>query len=174
MAQVEENGAFKNAKSIYEFSAKDIDGNYVSLDKYKGKVCLIVNVASKWGFTKHYTDLQALYDELVEKEPGLCVLGFPCNQFGSQEPLSDEEIKQFATGKYKVTFDLFSKINVNGDDAIPLWKYLKHKQGGLFGSSIKWNFSKFLVDKEGQPVNRYSPMTSPNGIRKDIMKLLEK
>lgn len=120
--------------------------------------------------TPHYAGLQALHEELAEK--GLRVLAFPCNQFGKQEPLSDEEIKQFATNKYKVTFDMFSKINVNGDDAHPLYKFMKVKQGGWFGSGIKWNFSKFLVNREGVPINRYAPMTKPNSIKKDIEKCL--
>lgn len=161
---------WKNAKSIYEFQAKDIDGNEVTLDKYKGNVCLVVNVASQWGFTGQYTNLQALHDELAEK--GLRILGFPCNQFNKQEPWSEEEIKQFVTGKFKVKFDLFSKIDVNGNDAHPLYKYLKMKQGGWFGSGIKWNFTKFLCTREGIPVARYAPTTNPKSIKKDIEKYL--
>lgn len=159
---------WKTAGSIYEFSAKDIDGNEVSLDKYKGHVCLIVNVASKWGFTdKNYTQLQELHTKYAESK-GLRILAFPCNQFGSQEPWPEPEIKEFAVSKYNVQFDMFSKINVNGDGAHPLFKYLKKKQKGTLGDFIKWNFSKFLVDKNGQPVKRYSPKTEPNATLKDM------
>jgi len=164
--------AWKNASSIYDFTVKDIDGNDVSLEKYRGHVCIIVNVASKWGLTaQNYQELQALHDELAESR-GLRILGFPCNQFGSQEPGTEAEIKEFAQGRYGVQFDLFSKIKVNGNDADPLWKYLKSKQGGTFGDFIKWNFSKFLIDKNGQPVQRYSPKTSPFSMRSDIEKYL--
>lgn len=107
-----------------------------------------------------------MYDELESK--GLRILAFPCNQFGSQEPGTSEEIEQFARGKYNATFDLFGKINVNGNNADPLWKYLKHKQGGTLGDFIKWNFTKFIVDKEGRPVKRYSPKTSPFAMKKDL------
>jgi len=171
MAQAADKNAFKKAGSIYEFTADDIDGNPVSLEKYKGYVCIIVNVASKWGFTdKNYKQLQALYGELEEK--GLRILAFPCNQFGSQEPGTNAEIKEFATGKYGVTFDMFAKIDVNKDSAHPLWKYLKHKQGGTLIDAIKWNFTKFLVDRQGQPVKRYAPNTEPNSMRADIDKYL--
>lgn len=163
--------AWKNAKSIYEFNVKDIDGNNVSLDKYRGKVCLIVNVATKWGFTaKNYTQLQELHSTYAEK--GLAILAFPCNQFGSQEPGSNEEVKKFAQDTFGVKFDMFSKINVNGGQAEPLYSYLKKVQGGTLGDFIKWNFSKFLTNKEGVPVKRYSPNTEPNSILKDIKGLL--
>jgi len=159
--------AWKNAKSIYEFDVKDIDGNTITLDKYKGKVCLIVNVASKWGFTnKNYTQLQALHAKLAEK--GLAILAFPCNQFGSQEPGTNEEIKKFAQDNFGVQFDMFDKINVNGNQADPLYKYLKKMQKGTLGDFIKWNFSKFLVDRNGIPVKRYAPNTEPFSIEKDI------
>jgi len=151
-------------------SLPDIDGNEVSLEKYRGHVCIIVNVASKWGFTpKNYQQLQAMYDELSAAK-GLRILAFPCNQFGGQEPGTNEEIKKFATDNYKVTFDMFSKIDVNGDKAHPLWKYLKHKQGGILGSFIKWNFSKFIINKEGLPVSRYAPNTEPFALKKDLEK----
>ncbi len=159
-----------NPTSIYDFVANDIDGNQVSLEKYKGHVALIVNVASKWGFTdKNYKQLQAMHDELAEMK-GLRILAFPCNQFGSQEPGSNEEIKTFATTKYGVKFDMFAKINVNGSKAHPLWNYLKSKQGGTLINAIKWNFTKFLIDKEGQPVARYAPNVEPNAIKKDMDK----
>lgn len=159
---------WKSAESIYDFSVKDIDGNEVSLEKYRNQVVLIVNVASKWGFTdKNYTQLQKLHEKYAE-EKGLRILGFPCNQFGSQEPGSEEEIKKFATERYGVKFDMFSKIEVNGNNAHPLYKYLKAKQGGTLGDFIKWNFTKFLVNKEGKPVKRYAPNTEPFSIEKDF------
>lgn len=116
---------------------------------------------------KNYKQLQAMHEELAATK-GLRILAFPCNQFGSQEPGTNEEIKAFAQGKYNAQFDLFAKIDVNGNGAHPLWKYLKHKQGGTFGDFIKWNFSKFVVDKDGQPVKRYSPQTEPNAIKPDL------
>lgn len=116
---------------------------------------------------QNYTELQALHDEFAESK-GLRILGFPCNQFGSQEPGTNEEIKAYATGTYGVKFDMFSKINVNGSDSDPLYSYLKMKQKGLFGNFIKWNFSKFLIDKNGQPVKRYSPKTAPFDVKKDF------
>jgi len=165
--------AWKNASSIYDFTVKDIDGNDVSLDKYKGHVCVITNLASKWGLTaQNYKELQALHDELAESR-GLRILGFPCNQFGSQEPGTNAEVKEFAQGKYGAQFDLFSKIKVNGNDADPLWKYLKMKQGGTFGDFIKWNFSKFLIDKNGQVVKRYGPKEAPLSMKPDILKYLD-
>lgn len=160
---------YKNAKSIYEFTANDIKGNAASLEKYKGHVCIIVNVASQCGYTKnHYAELVELYDEYSESK-GLRILAFPCNQFAGQEPGSSDDICQFVKTK-NVNFDMFEKINVNGNDAHPLWKYLKHKQGGTLGDFIKWNFTKFIIDKNGQPVERHGPNTSP----KDLLKSLEK
>uniref|UniRef100_A0A913XGN7 Glutathione peroxidase n=1 Tax=Exaiptasia diaphana TaxID=2652724 RepID=A0A913XGN7_EXADI len=158
--------------SIYDFEVKDIDGNAVPLEKYKGFVTLIVNVASKCGFTKkNYTQLQELHQKYAEK--GLRILAFPCNQFGSQEPGSNEEIKEFAKG-YGAEFDLFSKIDVNGSNADPLWVYLKKAKKGTLTDNIKWNFTKFLCDKEGVPVKRYAPSTAPADIVKDIEKELQK
>jgi len=146
--------------TIYEFQAKDIDGNEVSMDKYKGHVCIIVNVASKWGKTDvNYKQLVELYTKYSEAE-GLRILAFPCNQFGGQEPGTEQEIKEFAA-KYNVTFDMFSKINVNGNDAHPLWAFLKAKQTGFLVNAIKWNFTKFVVNKEGVPVYRSSPTDDP-------------
>jgi len=140
--------------------AKDIDGNEVSMDKYKGHVCIIVNVASKWGKTDvNYKQLVELYTKYSEAE-GLRILAFPCNQFGGQEPGTEQEIKEFAA-KYNVTFDMFSKINVNGNDAHPLWAFLKAKQTGFLVNAIKWNFTKFVVNKEGVPVYRSSPTDDP-------------
>jgi len=160
---------YKEAKSIYYFSARDIKGNEVSLEKYKGHVCIIVNVASQCGYTKNnYAELVDLYNEYSVSK-GLRILAFPCNQFGGQEPGDGAQICQFAASK-NVTFDMFEKINVNGNDAHPLWKYLKHKQGGTLGDFIKWNFTKFIIDKNGQPVERHGPSTNP----KDLVKSLEK
>jgi len=167
------NESWKTATSIYDFTATDIDANDVSFEKYKGHVCIIVNVASKWGVTaRNYQELQALHDQFAESG-GLRILCFPCNQFGSQEPGSDAEVKEFVQGKYGVNFDLFSKIKVNGKDADPLWKYLKSKQGGTLGDLIKWNFSKFLIGKNGQPVQRYSTTDHPFAMLPDIEKYLQ-
>lgn len=164
-----ENPDYKQANSIYEFSAKDINGEVVSLEKYRGHVCIIVNVASQCGYTKNnYAELTELYNEYGESK-GLRILAFPCNQFAGQEPGGNAEICQFVKSK-NVTFDVFEKINVNGDDAHPLWNFLKHKQGGILGSFIKWNFTKFIIDKNGVPVERHGPNTNP----KDLVKSLEK
>lgn len=162
--------SWKSAKTIYEFTCKDIDGNDVSLEKYRGHVVLIVNVATNWGFTdKNYTQLQQLHAMYAESK-GLRILAFPCNQFGGQEPGTNEEIKAFATEKYGVQFDMFAKIDVNGKKADPLYNFLKKKQGGTLGDFIKWNFSKFLVNKEGVPVKRYAPNDEPNKVAKDFDK----
>ncbi|XP_045471254.1 probable phospholipid hydroperoxide glutathione peroxidase [Harmonia axyridis] len=160
---------WKEAKSIYEFTVNDINGQPVSLEKYKGHVLIIVNVASKCGYTNnHYTELNELYDEYAETK-GLKILAFPCNQFGGQEPGDANEICEF-TKKRNVKFDLFEKVNVNGNDAHPLFKYLKQKQGGFLLDAIKWNFTKFIIDKNGQPVDRQGPNVSP----KSLIKTLEK
>lgn len=163
------NPDYKEATSIYDFTVNDINGESVSLSKYKGHVCIIVNVASKCGYTaNHYTELNDLYTQYAESK-GLRILAFPCNQFGYQEPGDSGEICQFAKAR-KVEFDMFEKVNVNGNNAHPLWNYLKHKQGGTLGDFIKWNFTKFIIDKNGQPVERHGPSTSP----KDLVKNLEK
>ena len=157
--------------SIYDFSAKDIDGKEQSLGAYKGKAMLVVNVASKCGFTPQYTGLEALYEKLRDK--GLVVLGFPCDQFGHQEPGDEAEIKNFCSLNYDVQFPLFAKIDVNGANTDPLYKYLKHEAKGLLGSeSIKWNFTKFLVDKNGNVVKRYAPTDTPESIEKEIAAVL--
>jgi len=152
---------------------KDIDGNQLSMEKYKGFVTIIVNVACKWGGTeKNYKQLQAIYEK--HEQDGLRIAVFPCNQFGGQEPWDEPEIKRWVDEKFHATFDLYSKIKVNGDDADPLYKYLKSKQGGTLFDAIKWNFSKFLIDRNGQPVKRYGPNVEPNDILKDALELLKK
>jgi glutathione peroxidase len=157
---------------LYDLSAKLNNGRSKNLSDYKGKVLLIVNTASKCGFTPQYEGLQSLYAKYNDR--GLEVLGFPCDQFGHQEPGSDEEIKSFCQVNYGVDFPLFSKIEVNGDDAHPLYKFLKSEKGGLLGDSIKWNFTKFLVDKKGNVVERFAPTTPPTAIEPQIEKLLGK
>jgi len=153
--------------SIYDYSAKTIDGDEQKLGAYRGKTMLIVNVASKCGFTPQYTGLEALYRKF--KGQGLVVLGFPCDQFGHQEPGDENEIKNFCSLNYDVTFPMFAKIDVNGSNTHPLYKYLKHEAKGLLGSeAIKWNFTKFLVGKDGEVVKRYAPNDSPESIGKDL------
>jgi glutathione peroxidase len=157
--------------SIYDFSAKTIDGADQSLDAYRGKTMLIVNVASKCGFTPQYTGLEALYEKYGDK--GFVVLGFPCDQFGHQEPGNEAEIKSFCSLTYDVKFPMFAKIDVNGSNTHPLYKYLKHEAKGLLGSeAIKWNFTKFLVDKDGNVTKRYAPTDSPESIGKSVAPLL--
>ena len=153
--------------SIYDFSAKTIDGAEQKLDAYRGKTLLVVNVASKCGFTPQYEGLEAMYRKF--KGQGLVVLGFPCDQFGHQEPGDENEIKNFCSLNYEVTFPLFAKIDVNGPNAHPLYKYLKHEAKGLLGSeAIKWNFTKFLVDSTGTVRKRYAPTDTPENIEKEL------
>lgn len=153
--------------SIYDFSATTIDGAEQSLSAYRGKTLLIVNVASKCGFTPQYEGLEKLYRD--DRGRGLVVLGFPCDQFGHQEPGDAEEIKNFCSLNYDVTFPMFAKIDVNGANTHPLYKFLKKEAKGLLGSeAIKWNFTKFLVDKSGKVVRRYAPTDAPASIGKDI------
>jgi len=167
-----DSGWWKKAKSIYDFKAIDIDGKEVSLEQYRNHVCIIVNVASNCTTTDlQYKELQALCDELGNTK-GLRILAFPCNQFRNQEPGTEAEIKAFAKSKYNVTFDMFSKIDVNGNAAHPLWKYLKYEKGGWFTSAIKWNFTKFTIDKNGKPVKRYSPAVEPHTMKFDLEALL--
>ena len=158
--------------SFYDFSATLNNGADKGLSAYKGKVLLIVNTASQCGNTPQYAGLQELYAKYRER--GFEVLAFPCNQFGHQEPGSDEEIKDFCELNYGVEFPLFSKIEVNGEGAHPLYKFLKSEKGGLLGESIKWNFTKFLVDRQGNVIERYAPMTPPRRIASDIEKQLAK
>jgi glutathione peroxidase len=158
--------------SVYDFSAKLNDGTDQSLSAYKGKVLLVVNTASQCGFTPQYKGLQELYAKYHQR--GLEVLGFPCDQFGHQEPGDDSEIRSFCEVNYGVTFPLFSKIEVNGAGAHPLYQYLKSEKGGLLGDNIKWNFTKFLVDKRGSVVERFAPTTTPDKIAADIERELAK
>ena len=153
--------------SVYDFTADSIDGQPVKLDAYQGKTLLIVNVASKCGFTPQYKGLEEMYEKFRDK--GLVVLGFPCDQFGHQEPGDEEEIKNFCSLNYDVQFPLFAKIEVNGANTHPLYQYLKSEAKGLLGSeAIKWNFTKFLVGKDGSVVRRYAPTDTPQGIEKDV------
>lgn len=160
-----------SAMGIYDLSVKDIDGNEVSLSKYKGKVLLIVNVASKCGFTSQYEGLENLYQKYKDKE--FMILGFPSNQFMNQEPGTNKEIKEFCRLTYGVDFDMFAKIDVNGENETPLYTYLKEQAGGTLGDAIKWNFTKFLVDKDGKVLERYGSITEPKEIEPNIKKLLE-
>ncbi|XP_022858372.1 putative glutathione peroxidase 7, chloroplastic [Olea europaea var. sylvestris] len=158
-------------KSIHDFTVKDVDGKEVSLSKFKGKVLLIVNVASKCGLTSsNYTELSHLYEKY--KTQGFEILAFPCNQFGGQEPGSNPEIKQFACTRFKAEFPIFDKVDVNGPSTAPVYQFLKSSAGGILGDLIKWNFEKFLVDKNGKVVQRYPPTTSPFQIEKDIQSLV--
>ncbi len=157
--------------SVYDFSARTIDGDEQKLSAYKGKTMLVVNVASKCGFTPQYTGLEALYEKFKDK--GVVVLGFPCDQFGHQEPGDEAEIKNFCSLNYDVKFPLFAKIEVNGANTHPLYKYLKAQAKGVLGSeSIKWNFTKFLIDADGKVLTRYAPTDTPEKIEKDLARML--
>ena len=157
--------------SVYEFSAARLDGHEEKLADYRGQVLLIVNTASACGFTPQYAGLEALYENLHGE--GLTILGFPCNQFGAQEPGSEAEIGAFCQKNYGVTFPMFSKIEVNGANAHPLYKYLKDAKPGLLGTeAIKWNFTKFLIDRNGEPVARYAPQVKPDELEAPVRKLL--
>jgi glutathione peroxidase len=156
---------------IYDFTVDDIRGKPVELSRYRGKVVLIVNTASECGYTPQYKGLEALYRKHHAK--GLEVLGFPCNQFGAQEPGSESEIATFCEKNFGVTFPLFAKVDVNGEATAPLYRYLKKRKPGLLGSeAIKWNFTKFLVDREGEVVARFAPNDTPEAIERDVEKLL--
>tara|TARA_B100001063_G_scaffold236934_1_gene257255 strand:+ start:166 stop:714 length:549 start_codon:yes stop_codon:yes gene_type:complete len=165
--------AKENKMSIYDFNVKDINENEVSMSKYKNKVLLIVNVASKCGFTGQYEGLEKLYQ--TYKNEDFMILGFPSNQFSNQEPGTNKEIQEFCTLTYGVDFDMFAKVDVNGENEIPLYTYLKKEASGILGTeSIKWNFTKFLVNKEGKVVDRFGSTTKPKDIEDDIKKLLNK
>jgi len=152
--------------AVRDFTAASIAGKPVSLSRYDGKVLLIVNVASKCGFTSQYEGLQRLYRDRADD--GLVVLGFPCDQFGQQEPGSEQEIAQFCSTTYGVSFPMFAKVDVNGDDAHPLYQWLRTEQGGVLDETIEWNFTKFLVGRDGSVIARYPPDTNPDDIRSDI------
>ena len=157
--------------TIHDYSAKAITGEEVSLGDYRGKVLLIVNTASKCGFTPQYEGLEKLHQELSPR--GFAVLGFPCNQFGAQEPGDEAEIRSFCSLNYNVTFPMFAKVEVNGAGAHPLFAFLKSEKSGLLGlEAIKWNFTKFLVDQQGRVVERYAPTTTPASLKRDIEALL--
>jgi glutathione peroxidase len=157
--------------SVYDFEAQSINGKKIELNQFKGKTVVVVNTASKCGLTPQYEGLEELYKKY--KDQGLVILGFPCNQFSNQEKGSSEEIKEFCQVNYGVSFQMFEKIEVNGKNAHPLYKYLKKElSGGLFGSKIKWNFTKFIIDKNGTPVKRFAPTTKPEKMEKWIKKII--
>lgn len=156
---------------FYEFEATNLRGQKVSMSDYKGKVVLVVNTASKCSFTPQYGGLESLYKKY--KAQGLEILGFPCNQFGKQEPGGSSDIQEFCQVNYGVSFPMFEKIDVNGENTHPLYSYLKSEKGGLFGNNIKWNFTKFLIDKNGKVVKRYGPIVKPQAIEGKIRSILE-
>jgi glutathione peroxidase len=157
--------------TVYDFTAKNLAGQDVPLSDFRGQVLLIVNTASKCGFTPQYAGLEELYEKLHPE--GLTILGFPCNQFGAQEPGSESEIGAFCQKNYGVSFPMFAKIDVNGADAHPLYQYLKKDRKGLLGTeAIKWNFTKFLIGRDGEPVARYAPQTKPEDLEAPVRKLL--
>ena len=155
---------------FYNLEAKKINGEMVSMSEYKGKTVIVVNTASKCGFTRQFEGLEKLYEKYKDK--GLVILGFPCNQFGKQEPGVGEEIEEFCQVNYGVSFPIFDKIDVNGSSTHPIFKYLKSNLGGFLGSSIKWNFTKFVIDKNGKPIKRFSPITKPEDMESFIKFLM--
>ena len=155
---------------VYDFTAQSLAGEDVPLAQFEGQVLLIVNTASACGFTPQYKGLEQLHRDFTSR--GFAVLGFPCNQFGGQEPGDAKQIAQFCETKYDVTFPMFAKIDVNGSQAHPLFNHLKNAKSGLLGPSIKWNFTKFLVDRSGRATGRYAPTATPDGMRRDIEALL--
>lgn len=156
--------------NIYQFQAELLDGQEQSLAVYEGKVLLIVNTASKCGFTPQFTGLEKLYQKY--KDQGLVILGFPCNQFGGQDPGSNEQIGAFCQKNYGVSFPMFAKVDVKGAGAHPIFRYLTNNSKGVLGSGIKWNFSKFLIGRDGKVINRYAPTTKPESLEEDIEKAL--
>lgn len=156
--------------SIYDYTVKDMQGNDVSLSQYEGKVLLIVNTATGCGFTPQYDGLQDLYEKYQDK--GFEILDFPCNQFANQAPGSDEEIASFCTGRFGITFPQFSKIDVNGENEAPLYTWLKAQKGGVLGSRIKWNFTKFLVDRNGNVIERLAPTVTPEKLDGEVAKII--
>ncbi len=153
-------------KTLYDFEARALNGAMIAMSEYKGKVVLVVNTASKCGLTPQYEGLEALFKEYSNQ--GFVILGFPCNQFGAQEPGSGDEITEFCQINYGVSFPMFEKIDVNGANTHPIYKFLKDEKGGIFGDDIKWNFTKFLIGKDGVPIKRYAPTTEPQALRADI------
>lgn len=159
--------------NIYIFNAKTLQGKEVSMKDFEGKTVLVVNTASKCGLTPQYEGLEELYKKY--KDDGLVILGFPCNQFGKQEPGDEKSISEGCLLNYGVSFPMFSKVEVNGTGAHPMYKFLKKRLPGIFGTqSVKWNFTKFLIDKNGEPLKRFAPTTNPKDLEKDIEKLLKK
>ncbi|EHJ01133.1 Peroxiredoxin [Clostridium sp. DL-VIII] len=156
---------------FYDFSANKMNGQEIKMEEYKGKVVLVVNTASKCGLTPQFKELEELYKEY--KDRGFEILGFPCNQFAKQDPGTNKEISEFCLINYGVSFTMFEKIDVNGDNAHPLYKYLKNEAKGILNKEIKWNFAKFLIDSEGNVVKRYAPITTPLKLKGDIEKLLQ-
>ncbi|OKL46891.1 glutathione peroxidase [Boudabousia liubingyangii] len=156
--------------TFYDFSATALNGSEISMSDYQGLVVLVVNTASKCGFTPQLEELQQLHEQYFEQ--GLRILGFPCNQFGKQEPGSSEEISEFCQLNYGVQFQMFQKIDVNGADAHPLWKWLRDQKGGILGDVIKWNFTKFLIGRNGEVADRFAPTTKPSSLTKEIESLL--
>ena len=159
-----------NIMNLYDINVKDLEGREISLSEYRGKVLLIVNTATKCGFTPQYDGLEALYEKY--RDQGFEILDFPCNQFNEQAPGSSEEIHSFCTARFNIEFPQFEKIDVNGPDESELYTFLKSQKGGLFGSKIKWNFTKFLVDREGNVVERFAPSTKPEDIDEKVKALL--
>lgn len=157
--------------NFYDFSAKKINGQDVNMNEYKGKVVLVVNTASNWGLTPQFSQLEELYK--TYKNNGFEILGFPCNQFKNQDPGNNNEIHNFCQLNYGVTFNMFEKIDVNGENAHPLYKFLKSETKGFLNDEIKWNFTKFLVNNEGKVIRRYAPTTTPMKIKSDIERLLK-
>lgn len=157
-------------EQFYQFEAKSLQGKDIKMEAFKGKTVLVVNTASKCGLTPQFEGLEKLYQDYKDK--GLVILGFPCNQFANQEPGDEKSISEGCMINYGVSFPIFSKIDVNGDTAHPMYKYLKKELGGTFGSNIKWNFTKFLIDTEGNPVKRFAPTTKPEKIEKYLEKVL--
>ena len=156
--------------NFHQFQAKSLQGKEIKMEDYKGKVVLVVNTASKCGLTPQFEGLEKLYKEYKDKD--FVVLGFPCNQFGNQEPGDEKSISEGCMINYGVTFPMFAKVDVNGDDAHPVFKYLRSELKGTLGNKLKWNFTKFLVDAEGNPVKRFAPTTKPDALEADIVKLL--
>lgn len=159
-------------QNFYQFKAKSLQGKEISMEEYKGKAVLVVNTASKCGLTPQYEGLEALYRKY--KDDGLVILGFPSNQFANQEPGDEKSIAEGCLVNYGVTFPMFSKVDVNGESAHPLFKYLTGELGSIFGSKVKWNFTKFLIDRNGKPVKRFAPVTRPESMENNIKKVLEK